>query len=271
MRLMGRRAVVTGAGSTEESVGVGAAIAIAFAREGARVWVIDRNEDRATATCQWIEKEGGRASPIQGDVTEIQECERIAQTASESGHFPVDVLVNNVGISCEADSLEKLDLEQWQRVIDTNLKSAVLMTRALILPMAAAGKGVIVNIASIAALRAHGNGFAYGASKAGMIAFTRDVAVRYGRDGIRANAIAPGHLYTPMVAARLSEEQRRTRRDIAPLGIEGVVWDVAAAALFLASDEARFITGTCLPVDGGVTAVGPLAATRFLDPRGSTT
>jgi NAD(P)-dependent dehydrogenase (short-subunit alcohol dehydrogenase family) len=123
-----------------------------------------------------------------------------------------------------------------------------------------AARGSIVSIASIAALRSHGGGVAYSASKAGLIAATRDLAVMYGREGVRANIVAPGHIFTPLVEGMLDEEAREVRRKVAPLGIEGDAWDIAAASLFLASDEARFITGACLPVDGGVVEVGALTA-----------
>jgi NAD(P)-dependent dehydrogenase (short-subunit alcohol dehydrogenase family) len=143
--------------------------------------------------------------------------------------------------------------------MDVNLRSALLMTKYSIASLVAA-RGSIVSIASVAALRAHGGGVAYSASKAALIAMTRDVAIMYGGQGVRANIVAPGHIYTPLVEGMLDAKERETRRRIAPLAIEGDAWDIAAATLFLASDEARFITATCLPVDGGVVEVGPLTA-----------
>jgi NAD(P)-dependent dehydrogenase (short-subunit alcohol dehydrogenase family) len=140
-----------------------------------------------------------------------------------------------------------------------NFGTVINMCRAA-MPALLAGRGrSIVNIASVAGILAHGN-TAYGPSKAAMIQLTAELAVMYGRDGIRANCVAPGHIMTPMVEAYVKGEGRRVRRAIAPLGIEGDAWDIAQAALFLAGPESRFISGITLPVDGGVTVVGPLAA-----------
>ena len=177
----------------------------------------------------------------------------------------LDILVNNVGVGLGGGRVDQLDEAVWDAVIDVNLKSAVVMSKHA-MPALIAARGSIVNIASIAALRAHGGGVAYSASKAGMIAVTRDLAVMYGREGVRANSVAPGHIYTPLVEDMLDEKARDTRRRIAPLGIEGDAWDVAAATLFLASDEARFITGACLPVDGGVSEIAALTAHGLIGP-----
>jgi NAD(P)-dependent dehydrogenase (short-subunit alcohol dehydrogenase family) len=130
--------------------------------------------------------------------------------------------------------------------------------------MQARGGGAIVNIASIAGMSGYGGSVASGPSKAAMIALTRDIAAMHGRDGIRANAVAPGHVYTPHIGHMFSDEMRAARRRVGPLGVEGDAWDVAEAVLFLVSDAARFITGVLLPVDGGVTAIGPMAGHGFI-------
>lgn len=263
-RLAGKIAIVTGAGSQGEGVGTGKAIAFVFAGEGARVCLVDREPERAEQTRAMIAEAGGAAFICAGDVTLGADCARIVAATVER-YGTVDILLNNVGIGVAGGPIERLDEALWQRVMDVNLKSAVLMTKHAIPHMIAAGGGAIVNIASVAGLRAHGGGVAYGSSKAGLIALTRDLAVMYGRAGVRANVVAPGHIFTPLVAGMLDKKAREVRRKVAPLGIEGDAWDVAAAALFLASDEARFITGVCLPVDGGVVEIGPLSAYGLIE------
>jgi NAD(P)-dependent dehydrogenase (short-subunit alcohol dehydrogenase family) len=257
-RLLGKTALVTGAGSQGAGVGTGKAIAIVFALEGARVCLVDRERQRVEETRAEIEAAGGECFVSIADVTQSTQCERaVAATLQRYGRL--DALVNNVGIGVSGGRVEQLDEAVWERVMDVNLRSAVLMCKHA-LPALIAARGAIVNIASIAALRAHGGGVVYSASKAGLIAATRDLAVMYGREGVRANVVAPGHIFTPLVEGMLDRDAREVRRRIAPLGSEGDAWDVAAAALFLASDEARFITAACLPVDGGVTEIGALAA-----------
>jgi NAD(P)-dependent dehydrogenase (short-subunit alcohol dehydrogenase family) len=257
-RLGEKVAIVTGAGSQGEGVGTGKAISILFAAEGAKVCLVDQQAERADITRRAIESLGGTAFVCEADVTRAEGCAAIVAAALER-YGRLDVLVNNVGIGVAGGLLEQLDEATWDRVLNVNLRSAMLMAKYSIGSLIAA-RGAIVNIASIAALRAHGGGVAYGASKAALIAMTRELAVMYGSQGVRANVVAPGHIFTPLVEGMLDERGRETRRQIAPLGIEGDAWDVAAAALFLASDEARFITAVCLPVDGGVAEIGALAA-----------
>ena len=257
-RLTGKTAIVTGAGSQGAGIGTGKAIAIAFALEGARVCLVDREPERAQETLREIETGSGEAFIATADVTNSADCAAtVAATLQRYGRL--DILVNNVGIGVGGGRVEQLDEATWSRVIDVNLTSAILMCKHAI-PALIATRGSIVNIASVAALRSHGGGVAYSASKAGLIAATRDLAVMYGREGVRANVVAPGHIFTPLVEGMLDHQAREVRRKVAPLGIEGDAWDVAAAALFLASDEARFITATCLPVDGGVVEVAALTA-----------
>jgi len=261
-RLEGKVAIVTGAGSQGDGVGTGKAMAYLFAREGARVCLVDQEPERAQITLAMIAEAGAEAFVHAADVTQPQACaDVVAATVERYGRL--DVLVNNVGLGAGGGRLAELSPALWDRVMDVNLKSALLMSRAA-MPRLVAARGNVVNIASSAGLRAHG-GAAYGPSKAALIALSRELAVMYGRDGVRANTVAPGHLFTPLVEKFIDEAGRRRRRLVAPLGIEGDAWDVAAAALFLASDEARFITGVCLPVDGGVNEIAALAALEMPD------
>ena len=257
-RLRGRVAIVTGAGSRGNGVGIGRAISILFAGEGARVCLVDRDKERIENTAAIIASENGECMVCVADVTSGIDCrEIVARTVDHFGG--IDILVNNVGIATRAGTLEGLAEAEWRSVFDINVSSTFLMSKAAVPHLLTRAGGSIVNIASIAGERAHGAA-AYGTSKAALIAFTRELAVIYGRAGLRANAIAPGHVYTPLVADAIDDDGRRLRRDIAPLSIEGDAWDIATACLFLAGDEARFITGVCLDVDGGVMQVAPLAA-----------
>jgi NAD(P)-dependent dehydrogenase (short-subunit alcohol dehydrogenase family) len=257
-RLSGKTAIVTGAGSQGAGVGTGKAIAITFALEGAKVCLVDRERERVEETRREIEAGGGEAFIAVADVTNSPEC-AFTVAATLQRYDRLDVLVNNVGIGVGGGRVEQLDEAVWNNVLSVNLTSAVLMSKHA-LPSLISARGNIVSIASVAALRAHGGGVAYSASKAGLIAATRDIAVMYGREGVRANVVAPGHIFTPLVEGMLDHDAREVRRKVAPLGIEGDAWDIAAAALFLASDEARFITATCLPVDGGVAQIAALTA-----------
>ena len=253
-RLEGKVAIVTGAGSSGEGVGNGKAASILFAREGAKVLLVDFQEDRAQETLQIIQEEGGVASTIQGDMTKLVDCERMVQAAMER-YGRVDILDNNVGIS-QRGTVVEVSEEDWDRVMTVNMKTIVLASKATIPHMMASGGGAIINIASIAGLRAHSS-TPYTASKAGVIGLTFSMAADHGPDNIRVNVIAPGLVYTPMVAPRMNDDLRQVRSQAAPLRTEGTGWDVGYAALFLASDEARWITGICLPVDAGLTSVHP--------------
>ncbi|NKI15996.1 SDR family oxidoreductase [Spongiibacter sp. KMU-166] len=256
----GKVAIVTGAGAAGEGMGIGRAIAILLAMEGASVCAVDLDAERAETTVGYIKDRGGRAIAIAGDVTDRDVCRRIVETCTaEFG--PVSVLVNNVGIASPVE-LDGDDEEAWSRVLNTNLTSAMLMCRYVMPSMRERG-GAIVNISSIAGIRAFGN-LAYGPSKSALAGLTRELAVMYGREGVRVNAVAPGHILTPLVEAFVTPELRAARRDIAPLGVEGDSWDIAQAVRFLASDEARFITGVELPVDGGVSEIGALSAVGLL-------
>lgn len=257
-RLNGWRAIVTGAGTLGDGVGTGKAIAALFAAEGAKVALFDLDEARAQTTFELIAAMGGQARVFVGNVADAQDAERMtAEALAWLGGL--DILVNNIGIGAGAGQLHTVPEADIDRVMSVNLGTVINMCRAA-MPALLEGEGkAIVNIASVAGILAHGNS-AYGPSKAAVIQLTAELAVMYGRDGIRANCVAPGHIMTPMVEAHVKGEGRRVRSAIAPIGVEGDAWDIAQATLFLAGLESRFISGITLPVDGGVTVVGPLAA-----------
>ena len=254
-RLDGKVAIVTGAGSRAEGIGNGRAAAVLFAREGANVLLVDVNRAAADATLAMIEQEGGEAAVFEADVTSADHSRSMVEEAVRRWGR-LDILDNNVGIGGRGTVVE-VDEADWERVMRVNVTGMMLASKYAIPAMQRSGGGAIVNISSISALRPHGL-TAYSASKGAVIALTRAMAIDHAREGIRVNCIAPGPLYTPMVYADgMSEEMRELRRRASPLGIEGTAWDVAHAVLFLVSDEARYITGVVLPVDGGVTLVSP--------------
>lgn len=258
-RLSGKVAIVTGAGSGPRGIGVGQATATLLSREGARVVLVDQDSGRAARTLSDIEAEGGEAAVQVCDVTRSDQCEAAVRAALER-FGGLDVLVNSAGISVLGSVVDTTD-EAYQRAMDVNLKSMVLMARHAVPAMVETGGGSIVNISSIVGIRAGNFGAAvpYAVSKGGVIALTGAMAVDHGPQGVRVNCIAPGHLYTPMVEDRVDERVRELRRRAAPLQTEGTAWDVAYAVLFLASDEARWISGVTLPVDAGLLATTPLA------------
>lgn len=254
-RLAGKVAIVTGAGSSGPGVGNGRATATLFAREGARVLLVDQTEERAEETRQMIAAEGGVASTIQADVTDIGDCERMVAACVER-YGRLDILDNNVGISRRGTVVEVSEAD-WDHIMAVNVKSIVLASKFAIPEMVKAGGGAIINISSIAGLRAHSS-TPYTASKAAVIGLTMSMAADHGPDGIRTNCIAPGLVYTPMVAPRMDDDLRGIRSGAAPLRTEGTAWDIGNAALFLASEEARWINGVTLPVDAGLVATSPV-------------
>ncbi len=254
-RLAGKVAIVTGAGSRAEGIGNGRASAILFAREGAKVLLVDQHREAAEATLGMIKTEGGEAAVFTGDITRADDCRgMVAEAVRRWGRL--DILDNNVGIEGRGTLLET-DEAQWEKVMRVNVLGMMLASKHAIPAMVKTGGGAIVNISSISALRPRGL-TPYTVSKGAVIALTRAMAIDHAAQGIRVNCIAPGPVYTPMVhAAGMSEEVRDRRRRASPLGIEGTGWDIGHAALFLVSDEARYITGVVLPVDGGVTIASP--------------
>ena len=259
MRLEGKAAIVVGAGQTPgDTIGNGRATAILFAREGARVLLVDRDGASARETQAMIEREGGQAAVFEADVTREEEC-RVMAEACRAAYGQIDVLHNNVGIGTGDDEASVLSEEAWDQILNVNLKSAFLACKHVLPVMRQQEGGAIINISSIAAVAAAMEYTAYKVSKAGMNALTHAVAMANARYGIRVNAIMPGLIETPMAIETISarrgiskEELIRERNARVPLrGQMGTAWDVARAALFLALDEAQFITGVVLAVDGG--------------------
>jgi NAD(P)-dependent dehydrogenase (short-subunit alcohol dehydrogenase family) len=258
--LEGKVAIVTGGGAAGEGIGNGRAAAILLARAGARVLVVDRELELAGATVKMIADEGGTAGAFAADVTDDAQCRAIVDAAL-SRFDRLDLLDNNVGIASTGSVVEE-EPDIWQRVMRVNVDSMFLMSKHAIPAMIrTASGGAIVNVASIAALRPRGM-TAYSTSKGAVIALTRAMAVDHGPDGIRVNCVAPGPVYTPMVAGGMSAAARERRREASVLGIEGTGWDIGNAVRFLLSAQARFITGHTLVVDGGTTLVGRPRATE---------
>jgi NAD(P)-dependent dehydrogenase (short-subunit alcohol dehydrogenase family) len=260
MRLEGKVAIVAGGGASGPVTGNGQATAILFAREAAKVLCADAVEERAQATVEAIRKEGGTASALRVDVSKADDCRAMVAAAVER-YGRLDILDNNVGISVRADVLEVTE-EEWDRVMAVNVKSIMLASKYAIPQMKRTGGGSIINISSVAGLRAN-QSTPYTTSKAAIVGLTRSMAGDHGRDGIRVNCILPGLIYGPMTAPRMDEEIRRKRREAGALGTEGTAWDVANAALFLASDESRWITGVALPVDAGFLVMSPTTHVRL--------
>ena len=254
-RLEGKVAIVTGAGSSGPGTGNGKATSILFAREGAKVVLVDAICDRVEETWKAITEEGGEATTVTADVTNLKDCQRMVDVALEK-YGQLNILDNNVGISRRGTVVEVSE-EDWDQVMSVNVKSIVLASKCAIPKMAESGGGSIINISSVAGLRAH-QSTPYTASKAAVIGLTFSMAADHGSDNIRVNCIAPGLVYTPMVAPRMDEQLRGERRDATPLGTEGTAWDIAWAALYLASDESRWVTGITVPVDAGLTVTTPV-------------
>ena len=260
-RLQGKVAIVSGAGCVGPGWGNGRAMAVIFAQEGAKVFAADKNMDAMTETLARVREAGGEIEPHQCDATVGAEVKNMV-AACQARFGRVDVLVNNVGGSAAGGAAE-LSEEGWDTQMDYNLKSVFLGCKHAIPAMIAQGGGAIVNVASASGIRWSGAAqVGYAASKAGVIQFSRVTAVQYAAQGIRVNTVIPGQLHTPMVEVRLAKQRAggdvaallQSRVDRIPLGFMGDGRDTAYAALYLASDEARFVTGAEILVDGGMTA-----------------
>jgi NAD(P)-dependent dehydrogenase (short-subunit alcohol dehydrogenase family) len=253
-RLQGKVAIVTGAGSRADGIGNGRATAIILARHGARVMLVDAVVEWAQKTAAMIEAEGGTCEIVKGDVSDDASCTAIvARTVEAWGRL--DVLVNNVGITGPRGNALEVDPEAWDQAMRVNVASMMLMSKHAIPEMVRSGGGSIINLTSVAGLQGGHPSLLYPTSKGAVISLTRAMAAHHGRQGIRVNCIAPGTVYTPMVASRgMTPEMRKARSERTLLGTEGTGWDIGYGALFLASDEARWITGITLPIDGGATA-----------------
>ena len=260
-RLKGKSAVVVGAGQTAgETIGNGRAIAILFAREGAEVLCVDRDLSRAEETVEMIEVEGGKAFALHANIVKPKDCEAIVE-AAKARWGRMDILINNVGIGGGGDGpAHRLEEDAFDRILEVNLKGTWLTLKAALPLLREQGSGAIVNISSLASI-AGGNQTAYEVSKAAVNRLTTSVAQANASKGIRCNAIAMGLMDTPMAVAGIAgatgqdpEAVRQARNARVPMGQMGTAWDTANAALFLASDDARFITGQVLFVDGGMSS-----------------
>jgi NAD(P)-dependent dehydrogenase (short-subunit alcohol dehydrogenase family) len=260
-RTEGKVAIVTGAGSTPgPGIGTGKASAVVLAREGASVLCVDIFPERAEETKRLIDSEGGKAAVFAGDCTKAADCEAMVRAAVET-FGTVDILVNNIGRAAVGTVVDTTE-EAWDQAMAINLRTAFLASKYAVPVMADKGAGSIVNVCSISAVRGDGT-VAYSAAKGGILAMTIDMAYSHGRQGIRVNAIAPGHITTPMVHSVSAPGARAAfidtmRAEAGLLGTPGDGWDVGWAVGFLASDEARWITGVLLPVESGVLSVTPL-------------
>lgn len=254
-RLQDKVAIVMGAGCIGEGWGNGKATAVLFAREGARVVCVDRDEKSAQATAAIIAEEGGKAIAIRADVTSSSDIDQVARTTLEQ-YGRIDILQNNVGIGVTGPTEEMSD-ESWQRLIDVNLTGMFNCCRR-IMPEIASG-GAVVNISSVASIRIIDVPMVgYYATKAAVNQMTQALAIEYAQRGVRCNAVLPGLMNTPMIIEPYRDvydnfdDMIAQRNAMCPTGSMGDAWDVAHASLFLASSEAKYITGALLPVDGGI-------------------
>ena len=264
--LTGKVAFVSGAGSVGEGWGNGKATAVLLARQGARVFGVDLNPDAVAETARIIAAEGGTCATRTVNMTIAAEVEAAVEDClARFGR--IDILVNNVGGSAPGDPVTMSE-EVWDGQMDHNLKTAFLGCKYVLPVMERQGGGAVVNISSVAALSHQVDGrtnVAYAATKAGVIAFSRSTAIAFVKKGIRVNTVVPGTMHTPLVEHRLAKQLGANdaaalvakRHASVPMGRMGDAWDIANAVVFLASDEARYITATQLVVDGGLTAARP--------------
>ncbi|MBT8472142.1 MAG: SDR family oxidoreductase [Marinicaulis sp.] len=257
-RLKGKVALVTGAGTKGDGIGNGKACAILYAREGAKVVATDIDIDAAQSTAEAIRHEGGECIAAKADVSLAADCSAmIEECVANFGR--IDVLHNNVGITDSGGPVEYSEA-QWDRMINVNAKSVFLTAKFALPHMERQKSGSVINISSINAVRnIPFPKFAYSASKAAMIAMSREIAIQYAPVGIRSNVILVGLIKSPIVEqnnVRLYggdlEEMWKKRDAMCPSGHQGEVWDIANTSLFLASDESRYVNGVVLPVDGGL-------------------
>ncbi len=258
-RVEGKVAIVTGAGSIGSGIGNGKAASIVYAREGASVMLVDNNLTAALDTKTWIDNECGTCFAYKADVGNSLECkEIITECVSKFGR--IDILHNNIGIEIPG-GIDEMSEESWDKVLNVNLKSMFLLCKYALVYMEKQGSGSIINISSINAIRTlPALSIAYSVSKAGVIALTREIAVQFAPKGVRANAILPGMMNTPMVTVSLTNayggdiaQMHSLRDQMCPTKKQGEPWDTAYLSLFLASDEANYITGASIIIDGGLT------------------
>jgi NAD(P)-dependent dehydrogenase (short-subunit alcohol dehydrogenase family) len=257
-RLKGKVAIIIGAGQHPgDGIGNGRAMSLLFARERAKVMLVDKNLDSALETKSLINKEGGESFVFEADITKEDDCQKIAKKCVEV-YGKIDILVNNVGIASRDRKLVDMSEEVWDKIFDVNLKGMFFTCKYVLPVMVKQESGSIINISSVAAVAAV-RYVAYKISKSGVNSLTHQLAMKYAKNGIRVNAIMPGLMKTPMAIEGISRARVMNKEDLidernkrVPLkGGMGDAWDTAYAALFLASDEAKFITSVILPVDGG--------------------
>ena len=254
-KLEGKVAIITGAGgkpSATGAFGTGKAIAVLLARHGAKIVVVDRHQDRADGTRHLIEEAGGEAVSVVANLATEADCQMIVQRAL-AAFGRVDILVNNAAVS-PLKTLTETTAEELQNSITVNLVIPFLLSKAAIPEMIKVGGGAIVNISTLAAIRGAAAMPAYSAAKAGMHGLTISTAAGYGAQGVRCNAIIVGALDTPLRRATMPGDYVPR---VAALNTEGDAWDIARAALFLASDDASHVTGVLLPVDSGNSILSP--------------
>ena len=272
-RLEGKVCIVTGAGMHDDLIGTGMATAVSLAREGAKVLVADISEKNATTTVQKIRNENiGQAELFIGDATSEEDSKAMIENA-ENQFGRLDVLINNLGHGGPSRSkknlnigrgITEIDEKNWAAAFDMNLNSAMLASRHAIPVMAKGGGGSIINVSSCDGISSALNyNASYAVSKGALHMLTRATAAWHGRQGIRANCIAPGHIHSSFTK-HFDHDLRERRKQVVPLGTEGTPWDVAMAAVFLASDESRWISGIIMPVDGGLFAAQPILAHDFI-------
>lgn len=250
-RLAGKVAMITGAGN-----GMGRAASLLFAREGARVVVVDAVEEPGNETVEAVRSEGGEAAFVRADVSDETQVEAMVAFATTT-YGALHILYNNAGIFPADDGgVTETSVATWDRVMDVNLKGVWLGCKHGVPVIAASGGGSIVNVASFVALMGAATAqIAYTASKGGVLSMTREIAVEWARRGVRANALCPGPIDTPLLAELMSDpEWARRRLAHIPMGRPGRADELAKAALFLASDDSSYMTGSAMVVDGGITA-----------------
>ena len=267
-RLAGKVAIVTGGGSRGGELGTGETTAICLAREGASVVVADIDDRNAERTVSSISGEGGEASVFIGDACQSNDSSSMINAAVER-YGGLHILMNNLGYRSHGTTrgrgVDGLVEEQFDAAVQLNLKTATLASKYAIPSMKESGGGSIINVSSVDGIAAgHNYGVPYGVTKGALHMLTAATAAYHGRDGIRANCIAPGHLHSSFTSA-IDPKLRDRRRRVVPLGTEGTPWDVAWLTVFLASDESRWISGVMIPVDGGLFAAQPLVAQHYME------
>lgn len=251
MGLEGKVAIVTGAGSRAPGIGNGRAAAILLAREGCKVALLDTTPELGQATKEMIDAEGGTCAVVAANVADQASCAAAVKKVVDAWGR-LDVLVNNVGIGGPTGNAVNVDADAWDAAMRVNVTSMMLMAKYAIPEMRKLGAGSIINISSIDGLRGGNPNLFYTASKGAVVQMTRAMASHHGPEGIRVNCIAPGYVYTPMVfAGGMPEDLRDARRKNTLLQTEGTGWDIGKGVVYLASDQARWVTGIVLSIDAG--------------------